>query len=170
MAGLIDNVLDFARGRLGGGLILERDADQSLEPVLRHIVDEQRTIWPDRSIETDLALASPICCDRRRLGQLFSNLLVNALQHGAAGTPVRVSGHIADGTLDLSVANLGEPIAPATLERLFQPFARESVQPGRRGLGLGLYICAEIARAHDGRLEVASTPRETRFTLRMPVP
>ena len=56
----------------------------------------------------------------------------------------------------------------ATLERLFQPFTRASAQPHQQGLGLGLYIAAEIARAHGGALDVTSSPSETRFTLRMP--
>jgi signal transduction histidine kinase len=70
--------------------------------------------------------------------------------------------------LELAVANPGDPIPPATRERLFQPFTRASAQPNQQGLGLGLYIASEIARAHAGTLDVTSTPAETRFTLRMP--
>jgi sigma-B regulation protein RsbU (phosphoserine phosphatase) len=65
----------------------------------------------------------------------------------------------------LSIANLGEPIPPEAINRLFQPFDRVSAQ----GLGLGLYIASEIARAHGGKLEVASSMQETRFTFRMPL-
>ncbi|HEY0569387.1 MAG TPA: ATP-binding protein, partial [Xanthobacteraceae bacterium] len=61
------------------------------------------------------------------------------------------------------------PIPPAAVERLFQPFSRGAVRPNQQGLGLGLYIAAEIARAHDGTLEVASSAEETRFTFRMPL-
>jgi nitrogen-specific signal transduction histidine kinase len=66
------------------------------------------------------------------------------------------------------VANHGEPIPRDAAEQLFQPFSRASVRPGQQGLGLGLYIASEIARAHEGSLEVASSPEETRFTFRMP--
>jgi signal transduction histidine kinase len=52
---------------------------------------------------------------------------------------------------------------------LFQPFARGSLRPHEQGLGLGLYIASEIARAHDGTLEVSSDAEETRFTFRMPL-
>ncbi len=69
----------------------------------------------------------------------------------------------------LSVANVGEPIPPAVLERMFQPFARGTTKPTQHGLGLGLYITAEVARAHGGRLDVTSTPKETCCTLRMPL-
>ncbi len=67
-----------------------------------------------------------------------------------------------------SVANFGEPIPPDIVDHLFQPFSRASARPGQQGLRLGLYIAAEIARAHQGTLEVASSPDETRFTFRMP--
>jgi signal transduction histidine kinase len=73
------------------------------------------------------------------------------------------------GVFSLSVANAGEPIHPETLERLFQPFSRAAARPHQQGLGLGLYICAEIARAHGGELMVASTADETRFTFTMPL-
>ena len=54
------------------------------------------------------------------------------------------------------------------MEQLFQPFARGDVQSHQQGLGLGLYIASEIARAHGGTIDVASTPGETCFTFRMP--
>jgi phosphoserine phosphatase RsbU/P len=74
----------------------------------------------------------------------------------------------AEGIFELSVANAGEPIPTAALERLFQPFYRSTVLRDREGLGLGLYIAHEIAKAHGGTLEVQSTQEETRFTFRMP--
>ena len=70
MSGLIDNVLDFARGRLGGGITLRRDANRPLQPVLQQVVDELRTAMPDRVIETDLGIADPVNCDRSRIGQM----------------------------------------------------------------------------------------------------
>lgn len=68
---------------------------------------------------------------------------------------------------ELSVANSGAPIPQDALKRLFQPFYRVAENPGQ-GLGLGLYIASEIARAHGGRIDVTSSPAETRFTFRMP--
>jgi sigma-B regulation protein RsbU (phosphoserine phosphatase) len=56
-AGLIDNVLDFARGRLGGNVTLERDARRPPEPVLQQVVDELRPSSPDREIDSDSAAA-----------------------------------------------------------------------------------------------------------------
>ena len=90
MASMIDNVLDFARGRLGGGITLERDAATPLEPVLAQVVDELRLASPGRVIEADFAIERPVNCDRIRIGQLLSNLLGNALTHGASDKPVVV--------------------------------------------------------------------------------
>jgi sigma-B regulation protein RsbU (phosphoserine phosphatase) len=73
------------------------------------------------------------------------------------------------GVFELSVANSGPPIPADALDRLFEPFFRgPPVLAGQQGLGLGLYIAAEIARAHGGTLDVISTEQETRFTLLMP--
>lgn len=170
MAGLIDNVLDFARGRLGGGLSLSPVVDGNLEAILEHVVAEQRTVWPDRDLLTEIALSRPVAYDGARISQLVSNLLANALTHGDPTGPVRVHARSDDDGFELSVVNLGEPIQPETLPHLFHPFSRASARRGQEGLGLGLYIASEIARAHGGSLEVASTTENTRFTFRMPVP
>ncbi|NVD42064.1 GAF domain-containing sensor histidine kinase [Ensifer sp. HO-A22] len=168
MANLIDNVMDFARGRLGGGIGLNR-TNRLLTPVLTQIVAEHRSIYPDRQIETDLVLEEPLTLDHQRIGQLFSNLLGNALTHGAADKTIRVGAARRSGTLELWVANRGEPIAETDLPRLFQPFKRREGKGKLQGLGLGLYIAAEIAQAHGGRISVSSTSEETRFTLNVPV-
>jgi sigma-B regulation protein RsbU (phosphoserine phosphatase) len=169
MSGLIDNVLDFARGRLGGGLVVNRSEPQSLELLLRHVVDELRAAAPGRVIEADLSVGEPVACDRSRIGQLVSNLLGNALTHGSPDGPIRLIASTADGMLEITVANTGAPIPPEAMGRLFQPFFRGGVRQSREGLGLGLYIASEIARAHDGVLNAESTPAQTRFTFRMPI-
>jgi signal transduction histidine kinase len=166
MSALIDNVLDFARGRLGSGIALKR-SPQSLEPVLNHVIAELRASSPERTIEARFDLTKQVDCDGGRIGQLFSNLLGNSITHGTAASPVRVHATTPGG--DLSVANSGDPIPPEALERLFQPFYRVSAQDSRQGLGLGLYIASEIARAHRGTITVASSPQETSFTFQMPL-
>jgi signal transduction histidine kinase len=167
MIGLIDNVTDFARGRLGGGLSLVRDAEGPVEAVLRQVVQELRTTHPDRVIALDLDLVQPVACDRPRIAQLLSNLLGNALTHGDPAAPVQVRASARDGAFVLDVINSGEPIPPETLHNLFQPFFRGTTPGGAQGLGLGLYIASEIARAHEGTIEVVSTAEETRFRFRM---
>ena len=70
---------------------------------------------------------------------------------------------------ELAVCNAGNPISAAAMERLFYPFSRGEVRPSQQGLGLGLYIASEIAKAHGGTIDVTSTPELTCFTLRMPL-
>ena len=165
---LIDNLLDLARGRLGGGLTLCGD-NQPLEPLLRASVDECSAGQPDRVVEIVFALAEPVFCDRSRIAQLFSNLLGNALAYGSADQPISIRAISDAQTFELSVANSGDPIPQVAMDHLFQPFYRSEVLKNRDGLGLGLYIAHEIATAHGGTLQVESNETETRFTLRMPV-
>ena len=169
MSVLIDNVLDFARGRLGGGIGLTPVADGSLEPVLEHVVAELSAASPDRVIEATFALDRPVPCDHGRMAQLYSNLLGNALVHGAPNQPIRTGASTGSEGFELWVANAGDPIEPDMMERLFRPFFRGEVRPSLQGLGLGLYIASEIAAAHGGTLTASSTPDETRFTLRIPL-
>lgn len=169
MAGLIDDVLDFARGRLGGGITLERNSGRPLEAVLHQVVDELRLASAGRQIETEFALTQPVNCDRSRIGQLVSNLIGNALTHGASDKPVRVHAETANGILELWVANAGERIPDTAMAKLFEPFFRGAERASRQGLGLGLHIASQIAKAHDGALTVSSTTDETRFTFVMPL-
>lgn len=166
--GLINDVLDLARGSFGGGFVVERNADAPLSPVLEQIVAEVHAISPDQVIETRIAVEEPIFCDRGRLGQLASNLLSNAVTHGKTDQPIRFESHTQEDRFLLSVANRGDPIPDDVRKHLFQPFFRGEARPSRNGLGLGLFIASEIAKAHNGTLEVSSTTEETRFTLTMP--
>ena len=168
MSELIENVLDFARGRLGGGFVTTRDSEKPLEPVLLQVIEELRAVHPARGVVVDIQLREPVECDRQRIGQLLSNLLGNALVFGAAHAPIEVHARAEGGRFTLSVTNSGEAIEPAALARLFQPFFRGSVRGSREGLGLGLYICSEIAKAHGGSIDVASEGGTTCFTLHMP--
>jgi sigma-B regulation protein RsbU (phosphoserine phosphatase) len=167
MASLIDNVLDFARGRLGGGINLTLSA-QPLEPTLQQVVDELQSAHPESIIKTTFALTKPVMVDPLRIGQLFSNLLGNALTHGAEGEPVTVVAKTEE-QFEVAVCNKGSPIPPDAMERLFAPFSRGEVRPSQQGLGLGLYIASEIAKAHGGTIDVTSTPEMTCFTLRVPL-
>ncbi|MCB8878220.1 PAS domain-containing sensor histidine kinase [Acidisoma silvae] len=167
MAVLIDNVLDFARGRLGAGIPVEFRPDVMLNPVLEHVVAELRLGAPDRVIEIDLDLPAPVRCDPSRIEQLVSNLLGNALTHGDTTMPISLHADQTEAVLTIWVSNGGDPIPPAAVERLFQPFFRGEVRASQQGLGLGLHIASEIAKAHGGTLTASSTAEETRFTFQM---
>jgi signal transduction histidine kinase len=167
MAGLVDNIMDFARGRLGGGLTIKRDAKQPLTPVLDQVIAELQSVWTNVAFEADIDVEEPIDCDRGKMGQLFSNLLGNAVTYGDQGKPVQVSAKTVGGIFKLSVTNHGNPISDKAMENLFKPYTRGD-RPSQQGLGLGLYIASQIASAHGGTLKVFSGHAQTTFVFKMP--
>lgn len=169
MSRLIDDVLDFARGRLGGGLQVAPRPSSDLARLLQELVNELRAAHPETVIEVDMPSRLEVVCDPDRIGQLISNLLANAVAHGDAESPILVSAIVDEAGLSLEVVNGGEPIPEEARPHLFQPFHRGHLTNSRDGLGLGLYIADQIAKAHGGSLSVTSNARETRFIFRMPV-
>lgn len=168
MTGLVENLLDLAGARFGGGLQVSKDTRQPLAPMLQQIIDEARVNWPERQIEASIDVPDPIACDATKIGQLLSNLLGNALTHGA-DAPVLVHARADGDMLALSVTNQGDPIPEDVAARLFEPFFRAASGSSEKGLGLGLYIASEIAKAHGGALTVTSSPEATRFRFTMPL-
>jgi signal transduction histidine kinase len=170
MSSLIDDVLDFARGRLGGGISLRVSAVNDIDTALQAVVRELQDGQPDRQIIADLRVDRAVSCDIGRIQQIASNLLGNALAHGAAHSPVRVTARADDQDFILDVWNAGDPIPAESIGRIFEPFWRNSTDGNRQGLGLGLHICSQIVRAHGGKLSVTSAQDEgTRFTARLPL-
>ncbi|TBU96385.1 GAF domain-containing sensor histidine kinase [Phytopseudomonas dryadis] len=168
MGELIDDVLDFARGHLGGGLALERKVVDDLGPWLSQVAEEVRTASGGRAIRTRIDLPQAIYCDRMRIGQALSNLLSNAVTHGSPVEPIELVAVYEEGSLLLTVSNHGPPIEASLMAKIFQPFIRSEGASPREGLGLGLYIAAQIAEAHEGSLSVTSSVLDgTCFSLRI---
>ena len=164
MAGLVNDVLDFTRGRMGGGIALDVQTGVMLQDPLMQTVDELRSAYPQRDIAIDFKLAAPVACDVQRIQQVLSNLLKNALVYGAADAPVQVRAASDADHFELRITNGGPAIAQATIEQLFKPFWRASGHTSNEGLGLGLFIVHEIARSHGGQMQVHSTEGKTSFT------
>ncbi len=167
LAGMLDDLRDFTRTRLGGLLLVHREPCD-VSRLVRDVVAELQPVHPGRPVdvrcEGDLALQ----VDRKRLSQLLSNLVANALQHGAASCAVRVRVTREGEALAVEVHNAGPAIQPALMARLFDPLPRE-VRSDDSHLGLGLYIARQIARAHGGDIAVESSDAiGTRFRLRLP--
>jgi signal transduction histidine kinase len=170
MSALIDDVLDFARGRLGGGIELELTEVQNISTGLNTVIQELQDAQPGCKILFSISVDRPVRCDLGRLQQVASNLLANAITHGQADTPVKFTAHADEKHLILEVWNAGEPIPEDKIGKIFQPFWRHSVSASRHGLGLGLYICSQIVRAHGGQISVTSTAAHgTLFTARLPL-
>ncbi len=169
MSALINDILDFARGKLGGGIGVHVDEVADINAGLEQVVRELQDGQPDRQIVAHINVAHTVRCDLGRVQQVASNLIGNALTHGAAKTPVKFTAHSDDHDLVLDVWNEGEPIPPESRSRIFEPFWRNSTSGSRQGLGLGLHICSQIVRAHKGQLAVVSGDSGTTFTARLPL-
>jgi signal transduction histidine kinase len=170
MSGLIDDVLDFARGRLGGGIGVEFTEVQNINTGLTTVVQELQEAQPGCKILSSIDADGSIRCDLGRLQQVASNLLANALTHGRAHTPVKFKAYSDAGDLIMQVWNAGDPIPPDSLGKIFEPFWRHSASGNSNGLGLGLHICSQIVRAHGGQISVTSTAADgTLFTARFPL-
>ncbi|RDC57890.1 GAF domain-containing protein [Pedobacter chinensis] len=169
MNGLIENMLDFASGRLGGGITISATPDEDLEKILFQVIEEIHAISPDKKMKLNFDVTHPVNADGKRIAQLFSNLLGNALSYSPAESTIEITAESDDEQFTLCVANPGKKIPEAAMERLFQPFSRGEVEPNQKGLGLGLYIASEIAKAHGGSLAVSSSETQTCFTLSLPI-
>jgi PAS domain S-box-containing protein len=169
MARMIDQLLDFTRLRVGAGIPIERRRCE-LEPLLRQAIDELEHARPASSIAIECAGDTTGTWDADRLLQVFSNLVANAVQHGATGEVARVR---VDGTgraeVRVSVHNAGA-IPAELVPRLFEPMAAgERRRERSQGLGLGLFITREILKAHGGAIEVRSSEQDgTTFTISLP--
>ncbi|WP_371832284.1 sensor histidine kinase [Paracoccus benzoatiresistens] len=107
-------------------------------------------------------------CDRARIAQLLSNLLGNAITHEASDRPIHVAASVTYGVFRLKVANEGRPISADRIPELFTAFSKLENEPHREGLGLGLYIASEIAKAHGGVMTASSDAEKTVFPFEMP--
>jgi signal transduction histidine kinase len=170
MSSLIDDVLDFARAGLGAGIPVEMTDVQDVNTGLATVIQELQDAQPDSKIISNICVQRAVRCDLGKLQQVASNLLANALTHGLPDSPIDISAWAEETELVLQVWNAGEPIPEQSIDKIFEPFWRHSVSSSRQGLGLGLHICSQIVRAHEGRMTVTST-REggTRFTVRLPL-
>jgi signal transduction histidine kinase len=170
MSALINDILDFAQGKLGGGMVVNIDDGVEVNLALTEVVKELQDGQPDREVILDIRATRAVRCDIARLQQVTSNLVANALTHGDPHRRVKVSAFTSDEEFVLSVTNDGEPIPAEVLPKIFEPFWRQSIGRHRKGLGLGLSICSQIVRAHNGTLSVSSDREHgTTFTARWPL-
>ncbi|NVJ16403.1 PAS domain S-box protein [Myxococcus sp. AM010] len=173
MKRMISELLDFTRGRLGGGIPIQRTASD-LRAVVRMGMDELEAAWPERKLALRVEPGRyEGAWDGDRLLQVVSNLGGNALQYSPADAPVSFRLSDSGDAVVLEVHNPGEPISPEMLPRLFDPFRRGAMAgaggAGSSGLGLGLYIVEQVVKGHGGRIEVTSTAQAgTTFRVSLP--
>lgn len=173
MGRMIGDLLDYTRTRLGAGMPVT-PAPMEVGSLCRELLDEFRTAHPGRQIRFRARgdLNGDWDCDRLR--QAVSNLIGNAVQHGAETAPIDLNVTGEAGDVVIAVRNGGPPIPAGELPKIFDPLVRgssaEHPKANRPGsIGLGLYIAREIARSHGGTITVTSSEEDgTAFTVRLP--
>lgn len=174
MTRLVRDLLDFTQAQLGTGLGLEV-APADLNQICRDVVEEMALIHPRREFQLDVCADGRGLWDRYRLTQALSNLVGNAVRHGAEGTPVRIETmerqrpdrEVTD--VIALVHNEGAPIPADLLPHIFAPFRRGREGSVPAGLGLGLFITEQIVSAHGGAIDVRSIAGQgTTFQITLP--
>jgi signal transduction histidine kinase len=168
MSALVDDVVDFTRGRMGGGIALNMRHETALAVAFEQVIDELRELHPEHTIAVRIEPRLALQCDAGRLAQLLSNLLKNAIVHGDVSAPIVVAIGSDAGRFSIAVSNRGADLAPELVRQLFKPFWRAPSSGAHQGLGLGLYIVSEIARSHGGVMDVTSHAHQVTFTFSMP--
>jgi signal transduction histidine kinase len=168
---LLTDLVDFNRTKLGLGLKVE-PSDIDLAGVLADELEQLRGAHLDQRIELAATGDNLGWWDGARLQQLIRHLVSNAIKYGDPTKPVRVALRGEEANVRLDVTNSGSVIDASELRQIFDPLAGGSAQCGshdaRGGLGLGLFIVREIARAHGGEVEVRSEGKEMTFAVRLP--
>ncbi len=171
---MVNDLLDLARCNLGNGIPIRLERTD-LSSVCQAVVNELTTAHPNAQIIfTDSGtLAGQY--DPSRIAQVFSNLIGNAVRHGKSRSPIKISLSGDGTTACFYVQNFGEPIPPNALASLFDPNRRfskysQAEQGPSSGLGLGLFIAAQIVEGHGGKIEVESSREEgTIFRVYLPI-
>jgi len=157
---MVGDLLDFTRSQLGSGVPITREA-MDLGREAAHAVEEVKAYHPDSVMVLATTGNLEGEWDCARMSQVLTNLLGNAVQHGAPRSPVNISVRDEGSDVVLQVQNHGATIPPADIPGLFSPFKRLRAgdeQPNRsNNLGLGLYIAERVVTAHGGTIEVTSS-------------
>ena len=169
-ARLIRDFLDFTQARVSGRIPVS-PAPANIREIVRSVCEEVQAAYRDRTFRTSHDGKDVGEWDPDRLPQLIGNLVSNAFQHSPPGGVVTVRTAERGDAVELSVHNNGDAIPESDRARLFQPFARgaASVTSKQRSVGLGLFIVQAIVTAHNGSVDVESSPSAgTTFTVRLP--
>jgi two-component system phosphate regulon sensor histidine kinase PhoR len=171
MGDLIEDLTDLSLIETGAVSLTPRDLD--VAEVVHGLVEHFAPLAADRGvrIQVDLPSPFPLWADRRRLEQILTNLLDNAVKFNKPGGTVAIRGSRGDRGSVLTIEDSGIGIPADSLEKIFHRFHQVSRDRSRavRGTGLGLAIVKHLMRLHDGSVTVSSELGEgSRFTLEFP--
>jgi len=168
MTTMIDQMLDLTRIRIGDGLGVGMHETIDVHQLIQRVRDEFRISSPQTEVIMHCVGGSSILGDQGRLLQLFSNLMGNAIQHGGREVPVSVHLACSPSHVVVTIHNAGT-IPSQVMSELFEPFRGRGERSSHPvGLGLGLYISRQIARAHRGDIAVHSDESGTTFSVELP--
>jgi signal transduction histidine kinase len=168
MQKLLDDLVDFNRAELGVGIrVVPTQID--LCEVCAAELEQIRAAHPGKSVDLECVGDCRGSWDPVRVQQLLNNLVINAIQYGDEGGTIRVGLRGEDSEVVLTVTNSGQPVDADTLWAIFEPLQRGRGQrKNDAGLGLGLYIASEIAKAHGGKVAATSEGMQTVFAAHLP--
>lgn len=164
---MVNQLLDFTRTRLGSGFEIKKQRGEVVAFV-QEILADFAVNHPERELVRDFPESVDADFDADRLRQAILNLLNNAGAYAPPKTPILTRIAREPDALSITVENGGPPVPDDVRDKLFNPFARARKGGRSGGLGLGLYITQEIAKAHGGVVTLTSDEDATRFTLRLP--
>jgi heavy metal sensor kinase len=167
---LAEDLLVLSRATAGG---MVRSGPVDLEALVLGGLDAGARLAQGRGVTVRLGAVAPAVVrgDAVALERALLNLVDNAVRYTPSGGRVELSAGPTDGWVEISVQDSGPGIAPADVERAFEPFVR--LEAGRAkepaGTGLGLAITRSIVAAHGGTVTLESSPGAgSRFTIRLP--
>jgi signal transduction histidine kinase len=173
MGSMIRDLLEYTKTRLGRAIPVSPEAG-SMERICRSALDEIRAAHPERTFRFETAGELEGWFDGERLQQVLSNLLNNAVQHGATLEPITLRAYGEPEEITVQVRNQGRPIPAEQLQVIFDPLVQiPSIAASEEGdtsgsLGLGLYIARQIVTMHGGTMVAESSERGTVFSARLP--
>ncbi|MBC7842437.1 MAG: sensor histidine kinase [Gemmatimonadaceae bacterium] len=172
MSGMVDDLLDFTRTRIGSGLSITM-MNTDLGQLAQEAVDEARGAFPSRDFELRVAGNVTGNADGERMKQVLANLLCNAADYADPSSAIWTDVWGTDSEIRLAVSNGGTAISTEQMAVIFDPFKRlrqgTDDVPDSQHLGLGLYIASQLVEAHGGQIAVTSSEAEgTRFTVQLP--
>ena len=166
---LIQDLLDVSRIDAGTLAVATTAIEASM--LIRDAVLELAPLVEGKKLVLEHEWSGPdllVAVDRSRIGQIFSNLVGNAIKFTKAGGTVRIEGRCRGDMAEFDVVDTGAGIPPEHVPHLFDRFWQAS-QTSRSGAGLGLFIVKGIVAAHGGTITVESTVGEgTRFRFSLP--
>lgn len=170
MARRIAQLLDLVQARLGGGLPLKRERGD-LRDIAWRVIDRIEMQHPNRTIDRSAEGELAGYWDAARLAEVVHDLVLNALEHGRIDAPIKVSVRSTPAGARIDVHNSGNPIPPELMPLIFDPFRRAAERKRMKsiGLGVGLYLAAQVVRGHQGTIEVQSSAEGgTTFSVHLP--